>query len=231
MEDSLSLKSIIENSLSNNFDEISILPTLINFTLCLILSFLLRYFYVNRSHSLVGKNHIGSIIPILSGIVFIVIIIVKSSLALSLGLVGALSIVRFRTPIKEPEELVYLFFAIAIGLGYGANQTIITTILSLILIVILHFWLSIKKDKIYNLEFNLSLTWSNKKVTLDDLISQIEDKVSSIKVIKVDYNLEGCFALIMIEPKKNIKLDNLVNLLKEKSNEVECTFTESNMNW
>lgn len=52
----------------------------------------------------------------------VIISIVKSSLALSLGLVGALSIVRFRSAIKEPEELVYLFFCIAIGLGFGADQ-------------------------------------------------------------------------------------------------------------
>jgi hypothetical protein len=47
--------------------------------------------------------------------------VVKSSLALSLGLVGALSIVRFRAAIKEPEELVYLFFCIAAGLALGAE--------------------------------------------------------------------------------------------------------------
>ena len=58
--------------------------------------------------------------------IMVVITIVKSSLALSLGLVGALSIVRFRTAIKEPEELAYTFFAIAIGLGAGADQIIIT---------------------------------------------------------------------------------------------------------
>ena len=56
----------------------------------------------------------------------LVITIVKSSLALSLGLVGALSIVRFRAAIKEPEEIIYLFLAIAIGLGFGANQGTIT---------------------------------------------------------------------------------------------------------
>ncbi len=41
-------------------------------------------------------------------------------LMLGLGLVGALSIIRFRTPIKEPEELAYLFLAIAVGIGLGA---------------------------------------------------------------------------------------------------------------
>lgn len=56
----------------------------------------------------------------------LIISIIKSSIALSLGLVGALSIVRFRTPIKEPEELLYLFVAIAVGLGLGANQVVAT---------------------------------------------------------------------------------------------------------
>ena len=51
----------------------------------------------------------------------LIIFVVKSSLALSLGLVGALSIVRFRSAIKEPEELTFLFLNIALGIGFGAN--------------------------------------------------------------------------------------------------------------
>ena len=66
-------------------------------------------------------------------VTMLVITVVKSSLALSLGLVGALSIVRFRTPIKEPEDLIYLFLAIAIGLGVGASSIYITTLISLVL--------------------------------------------------------------------------------------------------
>ena len=62
------------------------------------------------------------IFPILSIGTTIIIAVVKSSLALSLGLVGALSIVRFRTPIKEPEELTYIFLCIGIGLSTGADQ-------------------------------------------------------------------------------------------------------------
>ena len=58
----------------------------------------------------------------------------KSSLAFSLGLGGALSIVRLRTPIKEPEELAYLFIAIAMGLGLGANQTLPTIVAGLMLL-------------------------------------------------------------------------------------------------
>jgi hypothetical protein len=55
-----------------------------------------------------------------------VIAVVKSSLSLSLGLVGALSIVRFRTAVRDPEELIYLFACIGLGLGFGAGQWIPT---------------------------------------------------------------------------------------------------------
>ena len=73
------------------------------------------FFYFKKTYeisstSLTDKSQISHIIPLLSASTFLVILVVKSSLALSLGLVGALSIVRFRTPIKEPEELVYLLF-------------------------------------------------------------------------------------------------------------------------
>ena len=68
-------------------------------------------------------------------------------MALSLGLVGALSIVRFRAAIKEPEELVYLFFAIAIGLGFGARQGLVTAITFFILLALLYARHRFVKDK------------------------------------------------------------------------------------
>ena len=52
--------------------------------------------------------------------------VVRQSPILALGLLGVLSITRFRAPIKEPEELGYLFFAIGIGLGLGADAVVIT---------------------------------------------------------------------------------------------------------
>lgn len=56
----------------------------------------------------------------------LIITIVQTSLAVALGLIGALSIVRFRTPVKEPEELAYLFLSVAIGIGIGAGHPVLT---------------------------------------------------------------------------------------------------------
>ena len=62
--------------------------------LCMVLVSLISWFYKKFSQTLGGKTHVGSILPLIGLTVFLVITVVKSSLALSLGLVGALSIVR-----------------------------------------------------------------------------------------------------------------------------------------
>ena len=77
----------------------------------------------------------------------LVINVIQSSIALSLGLVGALSIVRFRTPVKEAEELVFIFLAIAIGLGLGARYIMITSV-AFTLATFIIFFLSKYKLKI-----------------------------------------------------------------------------------
>ena len=103
------------------------LPILIlNLFLGLCISMLLAGYYIRYGRSLSNRTQFAAILPLLTLITLLVISIVKSSLALSLGLVGALSIVRFRTAIKDPEELIFLFFAIAIGLGMGADQRLPT---------------------------------------------------------------------------------------------------------
>ena len=134
-------------------DNINYLVLLYNSVICVILSFSLKYIYLNYSKSWSNRIQFSNLLPILALTVFLVISIVKSSLALSLGLVGALSIVRFRTPIKEPEELLYLFIAIAVGLGFAANQTILTIAIFLLLffLIILMSNKKLVKENDYNL--------------------------------------------------------------------------------
>ena len=82
--------------------------------------------YVVFGSSLSNRKKFANTFVMLAVTIMLVITVVKASLALSLGLVGALSIVRFRTAIKEPEELAFLFFTVAIGLGFGAGKPGIT---------------------------------------------------------------------------------------------------------
>lgn len=105
---------------------LSVLDLLINLLLATAVSFVLAWHYTSFGRALSNRREFAYVIPFVCLTTVLIISIVKSSLALSLGLVGALSIVRFRTPVKEPEELAYLFMAIAAGLGFGADQRIPT---------------------------------------------------------------------------------------------------------
>ena len=101
---------------------------LVNLGLVLILGQILVWHYLRFSPVLSNKRKFSRVFVFIAATTMLVIAVVQSSLALSLGLVGALSIIRFRTPIKEPEELAYLFLSIGLGLGLGANQRVITVL-------------------------------------------------------------------------------------------------------
>lgn len=116
---------------------VDIFPFLVQLIMTVILSLLIGYFYIKYGNSLSNRKSLSRVLVLVSLTTMIIITIVKGSLALSLGLVGALSIVRFRTAIKEPEELAYFFMVIAIGLGIGAGQILVTVIGTLFLSVII----------------------------------------------------------------------------------------------
>ena len=132
----------ISNFFLNENLSVDINVFIINILTTVILCFLVRQVYLRFSESLSNKDYFSKNFIVLGVTTCIVISIVKSSLALSLGLVGALSIVRFRAAIKEPEELIYLFLVISIGLGAGANQTkiiLVGTLVTLLVIVVFYF--------------------------------------------------------------------------------------------
>lgn len=120
----------IDTSLRELFYNPAVLSSLPGFALSLVLAALLAIVlgqaYIHFGQSLSNRRVFARNFLLLTVTTTLIISIVKSSLALSLGLVGALSIVRFRAAIKEPEELAFLFLAIGIGLGLGAGQPLVT---------------------------------------------------------------------------------------------------------
>jgi len=145
-------------------------------------------------------------------------------------LVGALSIVRFRTPIKEPEELVYLFLAIAIGLGYASGQVLITSLLMLLIISLIYIWLSNRKIAGTN-EFNLVINWSNNSIKFESILENLSDFSNSTKVVRYDSGNDGHSAVIIVSPKKENFIDVVHAQLKNLDPMVEISFFESKTNW
>ncbi len=131
--------NFLKTLFSGGDQPVEVFPFLVQLMLTVILSLLIGFFYIKYGNSLSNRKALSRVLVLVSLTTMIIITIVKGSLALSLGLVGALSIVRFRTAIKEPEELAYFFMVIAIGLGIGAGQLLVTIIGTLFLSVVIVF--------------------------------------------------------------------------------------------
>jgi uncharacterized membrane protein YhiD involved in acid resistance len=160
----------------NPQENFSALTFLLNIIIAIILLFILSKLYVKYGNSISNREQLSRVFILVGVTTFIIISIVKSSLALSLGLVGALSIVRFRTAIKEPEELGFFFISIAVGLGMGANQFMPTFIgfVLLALVIIL-----MKKNKLSDaISQNLILSLPVKGKNGNDIIEQISSVLS-----------------------------------------------------
>lgn len=114
----------LQGELTNSFttpDASAMFSLFVSLVVGGLLAMYLRFLY-RRTSAQIGADSIAKVFPMLTIVTIAVIAVVQSSLALSLGLVGALSIVRFRAAIKDPEELVYLFLCIGVGLALGASQ-------------------------------------------------------------------------------------------------------------
>jgi len=209
------------------------IPNFILSLICaVILSFFVQLFYIKYSSSLSNRKEFAKNFVILSVTTCIVIMIVKSSLALSLGLVGALSIVRFRAAIKEPEELVYLFLIIAIGLGCGANQLIVTTvgiIFALILIIIYSGYMkNSRKDinEIINLGVIVDQEISDNEI--NDLITEIKEVSSDLKFISMSRTSNNTTLNLDLKPKKFEDLTKLSEKIKNNFKNSKVILAQNN---
>ena len=181
-------KTDLENFFFNSNIEIDFLNFFYAILLSLVLSFLVKLTYVKVGKSLNDKSYFSDTFIPLALITTLVITVIKFSLALSLGLVGALSIVRFRAAIKEPEELVYLFFVISIGLSNGANQFLLSIFATLVILSFLFgrhlFENKFRRNVQYNLDsniLNINILNNNEK-KIDDIIKIIKERVDYLKL-------------------------------------------------
>ncbi len=206
----------IENFFLNSKVDIDIGNFIFAIILSAILAYLIKLSYVKISRSLNDKEHFSEIFVPLAIITTLVITVIKFSLALSLGLVGALSIVRFRAAIKEPEELVYLFFIIGVGLANGANQYFIAIIATLITILILYFrkLYNDKQDKnsVNETSTNiLQIELIGNKTSSEEIIDQLKKNLNylNLKSLSSDNQIKQFNFWFDVENK------NFNNLLKD----------------
>lgn len=133
----MSFQDIFKSSFLENVTEFSLLDTCIGLAVALLVGLFIFMIYKKTLTGVLYSDGFALTLVGLSLVTTLVIMAVTSNVVLSLGMVGALSIVRFRTAIKEPVEIVFLFWSLAVGIVIDAGMIPLAIIGSAIIGVIL----------------------------------------------------------------------------------------------
>ena len=150
----MSFNDIFKSSFLESVSEFSVLDTVIGLFFALAVGLFIFLIYKKTLTGVMYSSGFALTLVGLSLVTTLVIMAVTSNVVLSLGMVGALSIVRFRTAIKEPIETVFLFWALAAGIVIGAGLIPLAVIDSVIIGLIL---LLFANRKIHNQPYLLVL--------------------------------------------------------------------------
>ena len=171
----MSFSDIFKSSFLESVTEFSAIDTLIGMAFALVIGLFIFLIYKKTFSGVMYSTGFGLSLIGLSLVTTLVIMAVTSNVVLSLGMVGALSIVRFRAAIKEPLEIVFLFWALAVGIVIGAGMIPLAVIGSVIIGVILVLFVSRKfRNTPYILIVNCSDEQAEKSAM--DIIQQSVDK-------------------------------------------------------
>ena len=189
---------------------------IIGFSLTIVLSLLLKIIYIKYSISVSNKSIIADIFPLFAVSIFLIVITIKSSIVLSLGLVGALSIIRFRTAIKEAEQIVYFLILTGVSIATAANSYLFP-ILFVFFVFVYNFFLANKKENIiHSVNDQLVITVNeieNKKI--DELALLLTKSNVNVEIQSINKNENNTVFVLKLS---DFKLDTLTlveSFLKE----------------
>lgn len=200
------MDSIIKElgSNANTISSVTLVDASVGMLSALFLSFILAFIYL-KTHTgySYSRNYIFSLI-LLSLTISLIMIIIGSNIARAFALVGAMSIVRFRNPIKETRDLVYIFMSIAIGMvcgtGFYSFAILFLFLVGLVEIIFKYSFFGNLQKNNYILSFSLP---SDK---FDDFILVIKNKFKNYSIISKEFlgtNNETILIIINLTLKKN----------------------------
>ena len=171
----MNFSDIFKSSFLETVKEFSAIDTLIGMLFALVIGLFIYLIYKKTFTGVMYSTGFGMSLVGLSLVTTLVIMAVTSNVVLSLGMVGALSIVRFRSAIKEPMEIVFLFWALAVGIVIGAGMIPLAVIGSLIIGVILVVFVN---QKVRNTPYILIINCANENAEVNalNLIENMVDK-------------------------------------------------------
>lgn len=225
--DSINFSDIFKNNFLDNFtNSISLSSVIITMCVALLFSFIIYFVYKFTCDNVIYSKKFNVTMALMTMVTAAIIMSMQANVVVSLGMVGALSIVRFRTAIKEPKDLLFLFWAIANGIIIGAGIYSIAFVLAIILTIALLVFERLPGNKIpYLLVATLDNLDSEEKITKVLEENKIKYRVKSKNVssssIDVIYELSNNKIEGLI---KDISKDKGIKSLNLITQDGECQF-------
>ena len=224
MQDLLEVLTIAYKKLSAQ--NIVLFLLLIKIVFCAVGGLIVTYIHSKFSYKWLRNNfniYVGLTLPVIG---LVITTVIGSNIALSIGMIGALSIVRFRTPIRTPYELVHYFSLLTIGISAKVDLSI--TLILIILLSVLPFL--IKRFNVMNLnksgdEGKLSINFQAlmKETDFKKIIDNKSIRNYSVKNENNNLNISG-FAIFNNAKEK----DNFLNEWSSKINSYNVDLDENN---
>ncbi len=221
------LQMTFQEFLTTQSVQIPALSFSFNLLLAALLGYLLGIVYIRYGRALSNRRSFSANFIVLAMTTTLIISVVKSSLALSLGLVGALSIIRFRAAIKEPEELAYVFLTIALGLGLGADQAVITVIAFLIIVAIVIFrGRRTGKEDYQNLILTIS-AHNPGKIGLEEIVEKLKMHCKAVNLKRLNETGDLIEAAFLVEFENYEQFERSRNELIRMNDSVHINFLDN----
>ena len=218
----MSFSDIFKSSFLESVREFSALDTLIGMLFALVIGLFIFFIYKKTFTGIMYSTGFAMSLIGLSLVTTLVIMAVTSNVVLSLGMVGALSIVRFRAAIKEPMEIVFLFWSIAVGIVIGAGMIPLAVIGSVIIGIILVIFAN---KKFRNAPYILIVNCEDEKAE-ENALNIIEKSVDKYVVKSKSVNASGIELTAEIRVKNEAV--NFVNRVNEISGVLGATLVTFN---
>ncbi len=200
----MSVKDVIKNSILETIENNTLSMSMIYMTLAMGMLFsiyIYAVYYFSQKKSFYNKqfNIVLGVLPIITAGI---ILAMQSNLIISLGMVGALSIVRFRTAVKEPKDLLFLFWSISIGIILGArNYALAFAVCLAVTLMLLLLELLPEGKATVLIVINM-----DKEGKEEDIISVISGFVKHLKVKTRNRTMDGLDMIIECRTKRESEL-------------------------
>lgn len=189
----MSFSDIFKSSFLENVSEFSVLDMLLGLVFACIIGLFIFIIYKKTFTGVMYSTGFALTLVGLSLVTTLVIMAVTSNVVLSLGMVGALSIVRFRTAIKEPTEIVFLFWSLAVGIVIGAGMIPLACLGSIVIGVIILLFANRKiRDTPYILVLNCAdePSETTAMATLEKSVEKLNIKSKTVTTDGIELTVE-----------------------------------------